>query len=143
LYWHRGEIALDFCPEVELEKLFKEKKLLSTALPLPKRFIKAFLEAIALDDKPCNRLSPDEREKLSKLQNYTMAPSGTFGMSKAEVCRGGVAHDEIDGETMQSMRVKGLYFIGETVDVTGELGGYNFQWAFSSAVVCSSGIANN
>lgn len=143
LYWHRGEIKLDFCPELELEKLFKEKKLLSTALPLPKRFIKAFLEAIALDDKPCNRLSPDEREKLSKLQNYTMAPSGTFGMSKAEVCRGGVSHDEIDGETMQSMRVKGLYFIGETVDVTGELGGYNFQWAFSSAVVCSSGIVNN
>ncbi|MFZ3053557.1 MAG: aminoacetone oxidase family FAD-binding enzyme [Sulfuricurvum sp.] len=143
LYWHRGEIKLDFCPELELEKLFKEKKLLSTALPLPKRFIKAFLEAIALDDKPCNRLSPDEREKLSKLQNYTMAPSGTFGMSKAEVCRGGVSHDEIDGETMESMRVKGLYFIGETVDVTGELGGYNFQWAFSSAVVCSSGIVNN
>ena len=143
LYWHKGEIKLDFCPDLELEKLFKEKKLLSTALPLPKRFIKAFLEAIALDDKPCNRLSPDEREKLSKLQNYTMAPSGTFGMSKAEVCRGGVAHDEIDVGTMESMRVKGLYFIGETVDVTGELGGYNFQWAFSSAVVCSSGIVNN
>ncbi|MFH0708699.1 MAG: aminoacetone oxidase family FAD-binding enzyme [Pseudomonadota bacterium] len=142
LYWHRGEIALDFCPDLELDKLFKEKKLLSTALPLPKRFIKAFLEAIYLDDKPCNRLSPDEREKLSKLQNYTMAPSGTFGMSKAEVCRGGVAHDEIDVETMQSMRVEGLYFIGETVDVTGELGGYNFQWAFSSAVVASKAISS-
>ncbi|MDP3588365.1 MAG: aminoacetone oxidase family FAD-binding enzyme [Sulfuricurvum sp.] len=143
LYWHRGEIALDFCPDLELEKLFKEKKLLSTALPLPKRFIKAFLEAISLDDKPCNRLNPDEREKLSKLQNYTMAPSGTFGMSKAEVCRGGVAHEELEIKTMESTRIKGLYFIGETVDVTGELGGYNFQWAFSSAVVCSSGIVNN
>jgi len=142
LYWHRGEIKLDFCPDLELEKLFKEKKLLSTALPLPKRFIKAFLEAIALDDKPCNRLSSDEREKLSKVQNYTMAPSGTFGMSKAEVCRGGVAHDEIEVETMQSMRVKGLYFIGETVDVTGELGGYNFQWAFSSAVVAANAIGS-
>lgn len=142
LYWHRGEIKLDFCPDLELEKLFKEKKLLSTVLPLPKRFIKAFLEAIALDDKPCNRLSSDEREKLSKVQNYTMAPSGTFGMSKAEVCRGGVAHDEIEVETMQSMRVKGLYFIGETVDVTGELGGYNFQWAFSSAVVAANAIGS-
>ncbi|MCX6061771.1 MAG: aminoacetone oxidase family FAD-binding enzyme [Campylobacterales bacterium] len=142
LYWHRGEIALDFCPELELEKLFKEKKLLSTALPLPKRFIKAFLEAIALDDKPCNRLTPEEREKLSKLQNYTMAPSGTFGFTKAEVCRGGVAHEELDVKTMQSMRVKGLYFIGETVDVTGELGGYNFQWAFSSAVVAANAIGS-
>lgn len=142
LYWHRGEIKLDFCPDLELEKLFKEKKLLSTALPLPKRFIKAFLEAISLDDKPCNRLNPDEREKLSKLQNYTMAPSGTFGMIKAEVCRGGVAHEELEIKTMESMRIKGLYFIGETVDVTGELGGYNFQWAFSSAVVASNAIGS-
>lgn len=143
LYWHKGEIALDFCPDLELEKLFKEKKLLSTALPLPKRFIKAFLETIMLEDKPCNRLSLEEREKLSKIQNYTMAPSGTFGLTKAEVCRGGVAHEEIDPLTMESRTVKGLYFIGETVDVTGELGGYNFQWAFSSAVVCMRGIINN
>jgi predicted Rossmann fold flavoprotein len=143
LYWHKGEIALDFCPDLELEKLFKEKKLLSTALPLPKRFIKAFLEAIELEDKPCNRLTPLEREKLLLIQNYTMAPSGNFGLSKAEVCRGGVAGEEIEIETMQSTKAKGLYFIGETVDVTGELGGYNFQWAFSSAVVSSSGIVNN
>jgi len=143
LYWHKGEISINFCPDLELEKLFKEKKLLSTALPLPKRFIKAFLEAIALEDKPCNRLSSQEREKLVKLQNYTMAPSGTFGLTKAEVCRGGVAHEEIDPLTMESRTVKGLYFIGETVDVTGELGGYNFQWAFSSAVVCMRGIINN
>lgn len=142
LYWHRGEIALDFCPDLELEKLLKEKKLLSTVLPLPKRFIKAFLEAISLDDKPCNRLSLDEREKLSKLQNYTMAPSGTFGMSKAEVCRGGLAHEELEIKTMESTRIKGLYFIGETVDVTGELGGYNFQWAFSSAVVAANAIGS-
>jgi hypothetical protein len=69
-----------------------------------------------------------------------MAPSGTFGFSKAEACRGGVACDEINPSTMESNKIKGLYFIGETVDVTGELGGYNFQWAFSSAVVCSAAI---
>jgi len=143
LYWHKGEIVLDFCPDLDLEKLFKEKKLLSTALPLPKRFIKAFLDAIGLEDKPCNRLNAVEREKLARIQNYAMAPSGTFGFTKAEVCRGGVVASEIEIETMQSTKIKGLYFIGETVDVTGELGGYNFQWAFSSAVVCSSGIVNN
>lgn len=142
LYWHKGEITLNFCPDLEIEKLFSEKKLLSTALPLPKRFIKAFLEAIALDDKPCNRLNSEEREKLLRLQQYKMAPSGTFGFSKAEVCRGGIACDEIDEKTMESKKVQGLYFIGETVDVTGELGGYNFQWAFSSAVVAANAIGS-
>jgi predicted flavoprotein YhiN len=110
---------------------------------LPKRFTKAFLEAIELEDKPCNRLNADEREKLSLIQNYKMAPSGTFGLTKAEVCRGGVACEELEVSTMQSIKTKGLYFIGETVDVTGELGGYNFQWAFSSAVVCTINISNN
>jgi len=140
LYWHRGEIVIDFCPDFDLDTLLKEKKLISTALPLPKRFMKSFLEAIGLEDKPCNRLSPQEREKLSFIRNYSMAPSGTFGLSKAEACRGGVACEEIDRLSMQSRRVRGLYFIGETVDVTGELGGYNFQWAFSSAVVCSTAM---
>lgn len=142
LYWYKGEIELNFCPDFDLQKIFSEKKLISTALPLPKRFIKAFLEAIALDDKPCNRLNSEEREKLLRLQQYKMAPSGTFGLSKAEVCRGGVACSEIDSSTMESYAVKGLYFIGETVDVTGELGGYNFQWAFSSAVVAASAISS-
>lgn len=140
LYWHRGEISINFCPDFDLDMLKNEKKLLSTALPLPKRFSKAFLEAIALEDKSCNRLNTDERAKLSLLQNYKMAPSGTFGLTKAEVCRGGLACEELEIDTMQSTKIKGLYFIGETVDVTGELGGYNFQWAFSSAVVCAMDI---
>lgn len=143
LYWHRGEISINFCPNIDLSKFKDEKKLLSTALPLPKRFSKAFLDAIALEDKPCNRLNADERAKLSLIQNYKMAPSGTFGLTKAEVCRGGVAYEELEVDTMQSVKVKGLYFIGETVDVTGELGGYNFQWAFSSAVVCAMDIVKN
>lgn len=143
LYWHRGEIAINFCPDCDLTLLQEEKKLLSTALPLPKRFSKAFLEAIGLEDKPCNRLNSDEREKLALIQMYKMAPSGTFGLTKAEVCRGGVACEELEVDTMQSIKTKALYFIGETVDVTGELGGYNFQWAFSSAVVCSASIVKN
>jgi predicted Rossmann fold flavoprotein len=140
LYWHRGEIVIDFLPDFDLNSIQKEKKIISTALPLPKRFMKAFLDAVGIEDKPCNRLSPDERESISRIRNYAMAPSGTFGFSKAEACRGGVACDEINPSTMESNKIKGLYFIGETVDVTGELGGYNFQWAFSSAVVCSNAI---
>lgn len=137
LYWHKGEIALDFCPDLNLDSLMQEKKLLSSALSLPKRFSKAFLDAIGLEDKPCNRLNSDERQKLACIQNYKMAPSGMFGLTKAEVCRGGVAASDINTLTMESSKTKGLYFIGETVDVTGELGGYNFQWAFSSAVMAS------
>lgn len=143
LYWHRGEIVIDFCPDIDLNRLKQEKKLLSTALPLPKRFMKAFLDTVALEDKPCNRLSWEEWAKLSTIKAYAMAPSGTFGMSKAEACRGGVACGELDPQTMEARKVKGLYFIGESVDVTGELGGYNFQWAFSSAVVCAKSLAQS
>lgn len=140
LYWFKGEIVIDFLPDFDLNTIKKEKKIISTAIPLPKRLLKAFLDAVGLEDKACNRLSLSEWEKLSTIQRYAMAPSGTFGLSKAEACRGGVACEEIDPKTMESTRIKGLYFIGETVDVTGELGGYNFQWAFSSAVVCASSI---
>jgi hypothetical protein len=143
LYWHKGEITINFCPNVDLALLKNEKKLLSTALPLPKRFTKAFLEAIELEDKPCNRLNGQEHEKLARIQNYKMAPSGTFGLTKAEVCRGGIACEELESQSLQSTKTKGLYFIGETVDVTGELGGYNFQWAFSSGVVCAMDIVKN
>lgn len=140
LYWHRGEIVIDFLPDFDLGKINNEKKLLSTALPLPKRFIKAFLDAVGVEDKPCNRLTEQERSKLALIRKYAMAPSGTFGFSKAEACRGGIACEEIDSQSMQAKKVKGLYCIGEAVDVTGELGGYNFQWAFSSAVVCANAI---
>jgi len=73
------------------------------------------------------------------IHNYEFAPAGNFGFSKAEVTKGGVNTNEIDNN-MQSKIQKDLYFIGEVLDVTGELGGYNFQWAFSSAVVCAKGI---
>ncbi|MBD3806563.1 aminoacetone oxidase family FAD-binding enzyme, partial [Sulfuricurvum sp.] len=140
LYWHRGEIVINFAPDVDLGRVKNEKKSISTAIPLPKRFLKAFLKAVELEDKACNRLNSQEWEKLLRIQNYAMAPSGTFGLSKAEACRGGVACEEIDPLSMESTKIDGLYFIGETVDVTGELGGYNFQWAFSSAVVAAKAI---
>lgn len=140
LYWSRGEMEIDFLPDVDLKPLYREKKSISTAVPLPKRFMKAFLEAIGVEDKPLNRLSDAEKKRLETIRSYPMAPAGTFGFSKAEACRGGIDCSEIDPQTMESLRVKGLYFIGETVDVTGELGGYNFQWAFSSAVVAAGAI---
>jgi len=69
-----------------------------------------------------------------ELHAWTLTPAGTEGFEKAEVTVGGVDTDGLDARTMESKRVAGLYFIGEVVDVTGWLGGYNFQWAWASAV---------
>ena len=72
-------------------------------------------------------------QNLQKIHNYEFAPAGNFGFTKAEVSRGGVKTSALNLATFEALRVENLYFIGEVVDVTGELGGYNFQWAFSSA----------
>jgi predicted Rossmann fold flavoprotein len=135
LYWYKGSLEIDFLPDDKLKKYLKNsRKLLSSALPLPKRFLKLFFESIALEDKRVDQLNESDKQKLSLLKSYTFAPAGNFGYQKAEVTRGGISTDEIDPDTMMSRVVKDLYFTGECLDVTGELGGYNFQWAFSSAM---------
>lgn len=139
LYWKKGKMSIDFLPNKKFSNLCKSNKLISSALPLPKRFMTEFLQSIDLEDKPISKLSNEEFEKLNVIQNYEFAPAGNFGYTKAEVTKGGVCIDEID-ESMQSKKQKDLYFLGESLDVTGELGGYNFQWAFSSAFVCSKNI---
>ena len=141
LYWHKGKIEVDFLPSKNIKALCKgQKKQVSTLMNLPRRFSKQFLEHIGVEDKACNRLTNEELERLKQLHNYRFAPSGTFGFTKAEVSRGGVKTDGIEPGTMQSKKTEGLYFVGEVVDVTGELGGYNFQWAFSSAVTAAVSI---
>ena len=130
LYWQRGKICIDFMLDKRIE--FKSSKLISNGLYLPKRFIKLFLKSHEIEDKPLNQLSKDEKERLKTLKNYIFAPAGDFGYTKAEVTKGGVATNEIDSK-MMSKKCKNLFFIGECLDVTGELGGYNFQWAFSCA----------
>jgi len=72
------------------------------------------------------------------IHNYQMSPAGNYGYTKAEVTKGGISIDEINVNNMESKLQKDLYFLGEVLDVTGELGGYNFQWAFSSAWVCGN-----
>ncbi|MCK9473790.1 aminoacetone oxidase family FAD-binding enzyme [Sulfurimonas sp.] len=141
LYWQKGNIAIDFLPDNDILKLIKgSKKLLSSVIPLPKRLSKALLEALDLEDVECKKISSDMKQKLQKIHNYEFAPAGNFGFSKAEVCRGGVLSEELNPYSMEVLDVKDLYFIGEVVDATGELGGYNFQWAFSSGYVCAKGI---
>ncbi len=135
LYWQKGSLEIDFLANEKLKKYLNgSNKLISTVLPLPKRLIKAFLNSMNLEDKKVNELNEDDKQKLSLLKSYIFSPAGNFGYSKAEVMRGGIDTDEIDCETMMSKLVKDLYFVGECLDVTGELGGYNLQWAFSSGV---------
>lgn len=142
LWWDRGEVTIDFLPDFDLSRLKGPKKV-STLLPMPRRASRAFLEHLGVEDKAAQRLNARDRQRLALLRSYRLAPAGTFGYSKAEVTRGGIATGEIDPETMMSRRVRGLYFLGEALDVTGELGGYNFQWAFSSAAVCADSLASD
>ncbi|MDQ7083960.1 MAG: aminoacetone oxidase family FAD-binding enzyme [Sulfurovum sp.] len=137
LYWTKGKISIDFLPSFDWQTITQSKKQISSLLPLPKRVSKAFLLQLQLEDKPYARLTPAEVKTLQTLSHYTMAPAGTFGYSKAEVTKGGVDTTEIDNKSMMSHKEEGLYFLGEVLDVTGQLGGYNFQWAFSSAYSCA------
>jgi len=132
LWWERGFITIDFLLKDVFSYLKNPNKQISTQLPLPKRFVKEFLKAHKLEDKRVKFLTALEKEKLKLLNNYKFAPAGTFGFERAEVTKGGIKTDLID-LNMQSKLKKGLFFTGEVLDVTGELGGYNFQWAFSSA----------
>ena len=142
LYWDKGKITIDFLPNFSWKSVQGSKKQISSLLPMPKRVTKAFLIQLGLEDKPYHQLSKQELESLQALSHYTLAPAGTFGYSKAEVTKGGVDTREVDSRTMMSKKEEGLYFIGEVLDVTGRLGGYNFQWAFSSAHSCSKNIQN-
>jgi len=137
LYWEKGKIEVDFLPNFSWESLKKSKKQLSSLLPMPKRVTKAFLVQLKIDDKIGTKITEDELLLLRTLNHYSFAPAGTFGYSKAEVTKGGVNTDEVDALTMMSKKVEGLCFTGEVLDVTGRLGGYNFQWAFSSAYSCA------
>ena len=137
LYWQKGKMSIDFLPNKKLESFLKGNKKISTAFPLPKRFMTEFLNSIDLDDKALSSLNSEEKDKLKLLKNYEFSPAGTFGFSKAEVTSGGISTEEINHQTFESLKQKDLYFIGECLDITGELGGYNFQLYFAQAYKCA------
>ena len=99
---------------------------------LPQRFVQQWCQRFA-PSRPMNRFSAVELDEVAhRLHSWKIQPAGTEGYAKAEVTLGGVDTGELSSKTMESRRVSGLYFIGEVVDVTGWLGGYNFQWAWAS-----------
>ncbi len=138
-YWNDGdEVTIDLLPAIDLESLITEHKpnkaeLVNVLAKIyPKRFAETWCE-INFPSKPVNRITQKELDLLTfKLHNWVIVPKGTEGFGKAEVTKGGVDTGELSGKTMEAKKVPGLYFIGEVVDVTGWLGGYNFQWAWAS-----------
>jgi predicted Rossmann fold flavoprotein len=139
-YWSRGlELSIDLMPGADARALILRKRAsgaeLQTALTqqLPKRFAQVWCETFA-PRKPLRAYTDAEVEAVAeRLHGWRVEPSGTEGFQKAEVTKGGVSTDELSSKTMEAQRAPGLYFIGEVVDVTGQLGGYNFQWAWASA----------
>lgn len=140
LYWKKGKLAIDFLPDKKVENFFKGNKKISSALPFPKRFTQEFLQSVNIEDKAVSSLTDEEKDKIRTLKYYEFAPAGNFGYTKAEVTKGGISTDEINENSFESLKQKDLYFLGECLDITGELGGFNFQIAFSSAVTCARKI---
>lgn len=132
LFWQKGLITINFCPNFSIETAQKSKKQLSTVLPLPRRFTLEFLRAAGLSDKPYGEYKADETTKILRLFAYEFAPAGTFGFERAEVTKGGVDTDALDANCCRG-DTRGLYFIGEVLNVTGMLGGYNLHFAFACA----------
>jgi predicted Rossmann fold flavoprotein len=153
-YWTEGElIHIDWLGAVEANGQFTcddlfnmegnhlklTENILASVMPL--RLAKAFAEQKKLLGKKWAEVSKKDRQALKELiTNWSVKPAGTLGWKKAEVMLGGVDTKELNGQTMMSRAHPGLYFIGECVDVTGHLGGHNFQWAWSSGFACAQAI---
>ncbi len=139
-YWqHRTPIAVDFLPDAPADWLLAEKRekpraTLRRALSarLPERLADALLARLGLAGELGELRDAVLRGAQSALAGWTFSPTGTEGFAKAEVTAGGVSTADLSSRTLEARRVPGLYVVGEAVDVTGWLGGYNFQWAWAS-----------
>ena len=144
-FWQPGdELEVNLLPGQSLVDLLTEQQQkhpeqeLKTALArvLPKRLVETLLAQQLFVNQPLKALNPKSMQKIAdSLQQYVFKPNGTEGYRTAEVTLGGVDTHELSSKTMEARNQPGLYFIGEVVDVTGWLGGYNFQWAWSSGWV--------
>ena len=148
-YWDEGaHISINLLPDMDCFAGLKARKTetpkqeLVTCLSgwLPRRLAEAILDELQLSGRLADQ--SDKKLKLiaDRLSHWQVKPSGTEGYRTAEVTLGGVNLSAISSKTMEARNQKGLFFIGEVVDVTGHLGGYNFQWAWSSAFVAGEAV---
>lgn len=149
-YWQPGEfVSINLLPDVDLETFLNEQRnahpnqsLKNTlAVHLPKRLVERLQQLGQIPDVSLKQLNVrDQQTLISTLTDWRVQPNGTEGYRTAEVTLGGVDTNELSSRTMEVRKVPGLYFIGEVMDVTGWLGGYNFQWAWSSAWACAQDL---
>lgn len=149
-YWQPGEfVSINLLPDVDLETFLNEQRnahpnqsLKNTlAVHLPKRLVERLQQLGQIPDLSLKQLNVrDQQTLISTLTDWRVQPNGTEGYRTAEVTLGGVDTNELSSRTMEARKVPGLYFIGEVMDVTGWLGGYNFQWAWSSAWACAQDL---
>lgn len=147
-YWeHRTQVAVNFLPDEDSDWLVQRKRMQprtsirrTLSALLPARLADALAERLALDGDLANIPDKALRAAQSRLAQWRFTPTGTEGFAKAEVTAGGISVAELSSQTMMANRIPGLYAIGEAVDVTGWLGGYNFQWAWASGWAAAQGI---
>jgi predicted Rossmann fold flavoprotein len=149
-YWRPGDpIHINLLPELDAGRWLLDRRysgaLLSNLLAqhLPRRFADTWLSAMmsTLSETPLNQYGNKSLKQLAaRLHDWQVIPSGTAGYKKAEVTLGGIDTAELSSKTMESKKVRGLYFVGEVVDVTGQLGGFNFQWAWSSGYAAGQSV---
>jgi len=143
-YWKKGQpIQIDLAPDCEIAQSIRESKVRNIAAAqkafqgiLPKRFAERWLENHAPTAWSNDALSNWEKH----VHDWVIKPTDTEGYEKAEVTAGGVNTAELSGKTMECLNVMGLFFIGEVVDVTGHLGGFNFQWAWASGAAAGRAL---
>ncbi|MEY8263968.1 MAG: NAD(P)/FAD-dependent oxidoreductase [Bermanella sp.] len=148
-YWRPGKtITVNCLPDLDLGQHLKDQqqkhanKHLVKVLKhhFPERTIKAFCDPLDIS-QPLQNYKHSELEDIANLfQRWHFIPSGTEGYKKAEVTLGGVDTNEVSSKTFEAKKVKGLFFIGEVLDVTGHLGGFNFQWAWASGFCCGQAV---
>ncbi len=149
-YWLEGQaLQIDLAPERDLAEALRtaksgSRRQLGNELTelFPARLAQAWLARLGMEaSRPMAECKDKDLQHLaSQLQAWQLKPDGSEGWRKAEVMRGGVDTRELSSQTLESKRVPGLFFIGEVVDVTGWLGGYNFQWAWASAAACARSL---
>jgi len=148
-YWQQGkEIYLNLSPKTQIfeaivqAKKDKPKQQIQTVLAnfLPKKLSDYITEQSGCEGFIADLSNAKIKEVSQMVNNFKIKPNGTEGFAKAEVTIGGVDTDFVSSKTFQSTKVKGLYFIGEVLDITGHLGGFNFQWAWSSGFAAAKGF---
>ena len=149
-YWQAGQfISINLLPDHYIPTVIEQwreespQKSLKNSLAtiLPKRLIDIMIKEETIPDKAINQLNHAEISALADyLHHWKIQPNGTEGYRTAEVTLGGIDTDELSSKTFEAKKAKGLYFIGETIDVTGWLGGYNFQFAWSSGMACGLAV---